>query len=308
MMRWESPEEVGRLLFSPSGRLLATTRCCGDDEGQDVLRLWDPIAGLQLAHVEGLNPAFALAFAAERELVVVEEHRCLLWGPDAAEARVLWEGHTAPTWKGPRRFTAGTASPDGKALVLGLESTIVIIDLPSGEVRHRLRTPKETEVWYDDVAVAGGRLAAVCRAERNVFTFVVLWDLQRGKKLRTYDVSDAGEVHLLALRPDGAGLAVHDGRRLYVFEMETEDESDGFRKFKCDKLRGLRYSPGCRELWALCGDRLFRLGAATGEVLGKVKVPTGFQWPQAAIDPAGCKVALAEGPAVEVWDLLDGRG
>ena len=52
------------------------------DDGKDVLRLWDAVSGREVAHVEDLNPVRCLAFASERDLVIVEEHRCLLWDAD----------------------------------------------------------------------------------------------------------------------------------------------------------------------------------------------------------------------------------
>src|SRR5262249_483435 len=119
-MQWTSPEEVGRLLFAPDGLLLASTRSQDDDAGTDVLRLWAPIRGREVAPLAGLDPVFSLAFASPRELVVIEEHRCLLWGPDAGAARTLWEDPDDPTWRAARRFTGGTVSPDGKVLALAL--------------------------------------------------------------------------------------------------------------------------------------------------------------------------------------------
>src|SRR5262249_50267496 len=120
-MRWDTPEEVGRLLFSPSGLLLATTRYCGDDEGRDVLRLWDPGRWRELAHLDDLNPVWSLGFTSERTLAVVEERRFLNWDPDAGAARTLWEAPGDPAWRAARRFTGGKVSPDGRTLALALE-------------------------------------------------------------------------------------------------------------------------------------------------------------------------------------------
>jgi hypothetical protein len=304
-MAWESPEDVGRLLFSPSGLLLATTRCGGDDDRRDVLRLYDALRGRELGHAEGLAPSFALAFTSVRELVIIEEHRCLLWGPDTGEARTLWEDADDPTWAEVQRFTGGTASPDGKLLALALESMILVIDLPSGKVRHRLQTPAETEVWYDDLALAGPYLAAICRAERHVYTFAILWDLMRGRRLRTYDLTPLSEPYCLTLHPQGEALAVAENGAIYAYGLDGEDVLDGFKPFRSDRTFALQYSTDGRALEAVSGQRALRLDARTGKAVEALKLPTAFDWPRAAIDPAGDKVALAQGQNVEVWDLAD---
>jgi hypothetical protein len=42
--------------------------------------------------------------------------------------------------------------------------------------------------------------------------------------------------------------------------------------------------------------------------MASLDLPSAIQWPRAAIDPTGDKVALAEGQSIEVWDLADARG
>jgi WD40 repeat protein len=84
-MAWTVPEEIRRLIFSPSGLLLATTRCSGDDSETDALRLWDAISGRQMAELTGIDPVFSLAFVSERELMMVQDGGCQIWDADSGD-------------------------------------------------------------------------------------------------------------------------------------------------------------------------------------------------------------------------------
>jgi WD40 repeat protein len=299
-MRWKVPEEVGRLVFSPSGRLLATTRSLGDEEN-GVLRLWDAIRGREEARRGDLAPVFSLAFASESELVVVQQDRCLLWDADADRVRTLW----TPT--SGARLSAGTIVPELNLLVLvpASEPTqILLLDFPSGEVRRTLRTPATTEIWYDDLVATGPFLAAVCHENRPRYAIAAIWDVRRGKRLRTYDLP-RGDTGGIALCPTGRGLAISTVDCIRAYDPDAEEELAGFTPFPCRTTLGLRYTSDGRELEVVSGNQLVRLDAASGNVLATFDIPSEIRGGyNSVLDPTGAKMARAADSEVEVLDLL----
>jgi WD40 repeat protein len=307
-MHWELPEEIGRLLFSPSGQFLATAKSYGDEEGDHVLRLWDAIRGLEAARLEGVGKVVSLAFVSERQLLAVvwerpvrrgEKDQALIWDADTGEVRLVWDRKSSSP-------TAGTVTPDGKTLVLVLGSEIVLLDWPSGTIRHRMFAPWNTGISYDDLAVAGPFLAASCREDRDDYAVAALWDIQRGKRLHT-DQLETGQIFMDAVAvcasPPRLAFAFHN--KIRSFGTDYEADLEGFKPFRYRELFAMRYSPGGEALEAICQGALVRLGAATGEVRARVKLPSRLKWDRAALDPSGAKVALADAQAIEVLDLLD---
>jgi hypothetical protein len=310
-MQWDVPEEPYRICFSPGGLLLATTCALesGDrpEEGQDVLRLWDVLRGEEVAHLDGIGDIMALCFAAERQVLIVEYNRCLLWDADSGTTQTIRQNQN-------ERYLSGAVSLDGHYIALceaGEDGgPIFVLEHPGWAVRHRLRTPTTTNVHYDDLVAVGPWLAGVCRARRREFTLVALWDAARGKRLRTYDLSGEGDVYPLAIRPDGTGLAVVTSRAVHAFGLEYEDELGSWKPHSADSVYDLRYARDGRTLEVLERNRqeclqFVRLDANTGEVLAKQKLPLDSGWSRLGLDPAGEKVALTVGRTIQVLDLVD---
>jgi hypothetical protein len=310
-MQWDAPEEPYHICFSPGGLLLATTCALesGDrpEEGQDVLRLWDVLRGEEIAHLDGIGDIMTLCFAAERQVLIVEYNRCLLWDADSGTTQTIRR-------KRNERYLSGAVSLDEHYIAVceaGEDGgPIFVLEQPDWVVRHRLRTPPTTNVNYDDLVAVGPWLAGVCRANRDEFTLVALWDAAQGKRLRTYDLSGEGDVCPLVIRPDGAGLAVVTSRAVHAFGLEYEDELGSWKPHRADGVYDLRYSRDGRTLEVLERDRrerlqLVRLDANTGEVLAKQRVPIDSEWRFAILDPASEKVALTVGRTIQVLDLPD---
>ncbi|MBY0230399.1 MAG: hypothetical protein K2W96_14035 [Gemmataceae bacterium] len=127
-MRWELPEEIGWLRFSPSGLLLATTRDYGDESPGNFLRLWVALLGTELARLEDIGRVASLSFVAERKVLLVSmdlptprgvRDRGLLWDAGSGKSRILWG-------KDDRSLFAATATPDGRTLVLAFGSVIEV--------------------------------------------------------------------------------------------------------------------------------------------------------------------------------------
>src|SRR5262245_52777499 len=124
-MAWTSPEIVRWIKFSPSGLLLATT-------SQEELyadrpsfhRLWDALSGRDLARLEDANILHAMAFAAERELLIIGEEGCRLWDTGSGEVRDV--GNMS---------YALTTLPGGKAVAVA-QNALRVFDPHTGQAGH----------------------------------------------------------------------------------------------------------------------------------------------------------------------------
>jgi WD40 repeat protein len=211
-MQWTVPEPIRRLLFSPSGLYLATAKSYGDEEGDEILRLWDALRGQEVARLEGVGKVVSLAFFSDQELMAVawdravrrgKKDQCFLWDAATGEVRPVWDKNPRPS--------AGTALPDGKTLALALDSEIVLLDIPSGAIRHRMHAPWNTGLSYDDFAAGGHLPVAGCREDRDDYAVGALWDTRTGKRLHTYEL-EVGQIFM-----DGVAVCAAARRLAFAF-------------------------------------------------------------------------------------------
>ena len=288
--------------WSPSGQFLAAIRVNAEEWRPDGVCVWDTLNGQELPHLK-LEPEIdSLAFASERELVIVCEQGCLLWD-------IQTNTTTRAIPKRGGRAWAVAISPDRQTLVLG-STPVLAFDFPSGKVRQTLSLPDATGVVWDKLRTNGRMVAAITHRDDSGcnYGFVVLWDLQTGRRLRNYHVA-YGEDYPedLALAPDGQHIAYtnyfKDG--LHCFGMDTEEDLEGFKppKFK-NYVCYPRYSHDGTILEVISGGRVVRLDSATGQVVERLNIPAelpeepdrgygtsaGSWW---SVDPTGTRVAHA---------------
>lgn len=303
-MAWTCPETIRFIRFSPSGLLLATTGHGADGDYVYFHRLWDALSGRELASLREEDVVHAAVFASERSLLICGERGARLWDTTTGETRQVLSDFCS----------AAMASTGRKPFAVVWESGLTAIDLPSGSIRHRLHTPGASAVYGDEMDIAGRHLAACCRAQdeyHNQQVRVALWDLERGKLRRTYDVDvgrhrwDDWPLLTVAVHPKGKLLAVGT-MAVRSFGLDWEEELEGFKPFDCGgDVHNLRYSPDGAALWALAASGFYRLSPRTGAVIARFRPPSSFRWKRGAIDPSGEKVALAADREVEVLDVLD---
>jgi WD40 repeat protein len=296
-MAWTAPEDVGQMLFSPSGLLLATSRNSTEEDECRVLRLWEVTSGRELAHLNGVTEVYALAFASERELVIINGAGCRLWNADSGTVRVV---------KRKNGCLGGMMAAGSKVVSLAFGDVFEVVDLATGKVLHRMTTPRATDANYDEMAAAGSYLAALCRGYSTSDSWIALWDVERGKRLRTYEVDDWNYGPPLALHPQGS-IAISTWKHIRSYGLEFEEELEGFKPFPCQEVEKLTYSADGRTLNVLTRGKkgLIRLDALSGQPIATMKIPSTLTWGTAAIDPAGEKVAVAAGNQIEVLDIID---
>lgn len=226
-----------------------------------------------------------------------------MWDWKADKAQVIRKARNEQNYSGAASRAEGFIS-------LCIGSEILVLDYSSGKLLRRMDTPPTTDVNYDDMVTCGLLVAGVCRANRDEFTYVALWDAVRGKRLRMYDLSDEGDVCPLAIRPDGTSLVVATSQAVRAFGLDHEEEMDGFKPYPTGGVYDLYYAPDGRTFDVLeRGKRnqlqVVRLDAVTGAVVSTYKIGRDSDWHRASLDPTGDKVALAYENTIQIRDLAD---
>lgn len=158
-------------------------------------------------------------------------------------------------------------SPDGKTLAVVGSRTLLLVEVPTGRVLHRLAGP-DGAVYSPAAFSADGRTLALCDA-RQIFVF----DVATGKS-RTYDERRDAIFQGFALAPDGT--TVYAGctsriRRWHLPELKEAEPAEDWRS-----PRMVAYAPSGSALITADGGGPVRLvDPRTGRELHRVAAQVG---------------------------------
>jgi WD40 repeat protein len=209
------PNDVGRLAFSPDGRLLATA-CNPNEKGWDALIVWDVATGRELYQLGPFQRGCdALLITPDGKTLITaggrEDGHILLWDLATKKVRQTLRGNPYVT-------TCLALSRDGRLLATtGAHGAAVLWDLKTGKERATLGTiPKSLAPGPHPCAECvafspdGNRLAV---AGHQIP--LTLWDVDSGKKLAALQRHNR-RVPNLAFAPDGRTLWTMDEEGLLV--------------------------------------------------------------------------------------------
>jgi serine/threonine-protein kinase len=212
----------------------------------------------------------------------------------------VWGDSRLRAWSYP--FMNTLFDPKGKLLASSCvdDPAITLWDLPSGQLRHRL--PSETGPWPmpGQFFPSGDRLAVLGGG-----SFVEIWDIRTGKRLRKLDCQQ-GAVDGLAISSDGKRLAtggnggdwkirLWDGEGRGPLQVLT-----GHTNWPMDTVFG----PGDQTLASGSRDGSARLwDLATGKDRVFPGGKTGDSNYYVLLSPGGKTLALGSQTSVRLWDV-----
>ncbi|HWX20548.1 MAG TPA: hypothetical protein VN578_11675 [Candidatus Binatia bacterium] len=223
ILLWTAKEYVSRLLsFSPDGG-----RLVGVAEDGTVV-FWKSDNGrVKLKLPRQMGSARAGVFLADGEIFLTAMNSWAGQGPLPSSGEIqLWKtrtGRLLRTMRGQTHVISALAiSPDGTTLAVGSEeagingvaNTVNIFDIPTGKLRHALRSG--TNVWrISSLAFSPDGKTLVAGDGLRAWTGEIrLWDVATGQLNRTItdeDVSASVPISsnpLVAFSPDGVTLAI----------------------------------------------------------------------------------------------------
>jgi WD40 repeat protein len=266
---------VGRLLsvaFSPDGRRALSG---GSDK---LVRLWEIESGKLVREFQGhAEWVFSVAFSRDGGLAYSTSGGPDLWHDGLDSGVRVWDveaGGEVRRMEGHKGRVIGLAvSPDGRRVLTGGNTSLILWDADSGQEIRRLLGHTDA---VDTVAFLpdGRRAVSAGGGDRTIR----LWDLETGKELHRF-LGHPREVIWVAVSPDGRRLLSSDynGRELRLWDVEGRKLIRRIGWGGTSPTRGAFSSDGRHAVW----------GGADGVVrLYRLPEPDGANPPAAPAQPA----------------------
>jgi WD40 repeat protein len=293
---------VGKVAFSPGGRLLATASWRGK------IFLWDIKKGKVFGTLKGRGNAPMIYRSA---LSFAKGGKMLLYAGDDGVVQG-WEVKTGKErlfFKLPKTkdiFSSIALAPGGKVLAYAVRwvkgtkaGPLCLVDTATGKELHCLSGHKQP-IWSLAFSPDGTILASASTTEPPI-----LWKVRTGKPLRTLQ----GQEHdpaFLAFSPDGRVLASGDPwNKLRLWDVATGKQKKAFKS----KLLGnscLAFSRDGKTLAVADGNAVCLLDAASGKETKPLAEPTSAIH-SVAWFPDGKTVALGTDNAVWLRKIPTGK-
>ncbi|HEY7154504.1 MAG TPA: WD40 repeat domain-containing protein [Gemmataceae bacterium] len=299
---------VNGVAFSPDGKVLAS--CSGGRTGRDdAVRFWDPSSGKLLRRlvVRAGSGVAAIAYSPDGKTLATANKSGggVSLYDTATDKEIL---HLDMRNHGER--TSLAFSPNGKNLAAGCDWEVILWDLPSGKERHRFKK-LDREV---QVAFAEGGRTLVTGDKSGKLRF---WDATSGKLIRACDVpkdgiGDRGEIHGLAVSPDGKIVVAGQVCATCLWDAAT---GKMLLRLPGHEREG-SYYPDASFSFLPDGKAFFSGGfdsavrhwdVTTGRELARYKTCACWYQP-VAVSPDGKRVAAGgQDHFIRMWDVQTGR-
>ncbi|MBI3722522.1 hypothetical protein HY251_00985 [bacterium] len=239
-------------------------------------------------------------------LALSKDGRVLLSAGNDSVVKV-WEARTGKeltTFAGHKKEVLSVAiSPDGKRALSGGD-TVKLWETGDGS---EVKTLAAHEGEVTQVAFVPGSPRALSAGKDGK---LVLWDLETGDVVRSWEKAHPCGVYSLAVSPSGE-LALAGGLegRLKLFDLATGRELVAFEDGHLGTVNAIAFVPGSLRAVSAGDDHFLRLwDIASGKELAKLE-GHGNRVSSVAVSPDGSRAISASADAtLRLWDLAGASG
>jgi hypothetical protein len=278
------------LALNPRGTRLAVSWADADS-----VQVIDSRTGREVTRCTGFQGVVGTEFLAAHVLLVTTSGGCFRCDLRRGGRDVL-SSEAGPT--------STTVSPNGRMVALGVERGLVLHGVRNGRVLRHLQIDF---AWAGPDPVkgrraafsAGGRyVAAALRSAYDHQYFVVVWELQTGRRQRIFDTI----AHALAFRDDTLSLALADDWGHVEF-YEPDRGEEAATRFDVEYLpRAMQFRDGGRTLAVLLdGGGFVHFEAGTGRILRQRGPPAFASLSRAVASADWSHFACGTKDGVVVW-------
>ncbi len=207
-LRLTQPGGARSAVFSPDGKLLASSGHGTGYPDDEAIRIWDVATGKERCRLEGVSHYMAFSPDARSLAVSEERGRLTLW--DVRAARQVWRWDVSSE-KASHKFAGVAFAPDGKSVAVAVaDGTVRLRSAADGKEIRSIKESASRLTFAPD----GKTLASVAGKT------VSLWEPATGK-LR-YTLPHTETVWKATFSPDSRSLAAHgDGNLVALWDVPS---------------------------------------------------------------------------------------
>lgn len=238
----------------------------GDEAGE--LKIWDIISRKEIKTINAHDaPILTINLSCDGRYIMTGSHDGI---------KKLWDfrrGKELQQFKG-KGQTISTLSQDGKQ-VIGQddEEHIIIWNALSGDIIKKIKMPDEK--YRISLFSSDGRYAVIERFRDNLF-YPELWDIEMGKKIRTFNIKGDDKNYISFMTLWGAFSSDNknilstyfDGRRYVLWDIVVDQPVLIFSNELAERINSTFFSKDGKYVVTGCADNTIRLwNTSTGKEL-----------------------------------------